>query len=36
MAGITENHHIKPIFKYEDEELGKTIDDALNKSERNL
>ena len=28
--GYIEIHHIKPIFKYEDEELGKTIDDALN------
>jgi len=28
--GYIEIHHIKPIFKYEDEELGKTIDNALN------
>lgn len=27
--GYIEIHHIKPIFKYEDEELGKTIDNAL-------
>ena len=27
--GYIEIHHIKPIFKYEDEELGKTINDAL-------
>lgn len=28
--GYIEIHHIKPIFKYADEELGKTIDTALN------
>jgi predicted HNH restriction endonuclease len=28
--GYIEIHHIKPIFKYEDEELDKTIDKALN------
>lgn len=27
--GYIEIHHIKPIFKYEDEELGKTIDASL-------
>lgn len=27
--GYIEIHHIKPIFKYEDEELGETIDNAL-------
>ena len=27
--GYIEIHHMKPIFKYEDEELGKTIDNAL-------
>ena len=28
--GYIEIHHIKPIFKYEDEELDKTIESALN------
>jgi len=27
--GYIEIHHIKPIFKYEDEELGKAIEEAL-------
>jgi predicted HNH restriction endonuclease len=27
--GYIEIHHIKPIFKYEDEKLGETIDNAL-------
>ena len=27
--GYIEIHHVKPIFKYEDEELDKTIEEAL-------